>query len=54
MIAALERLKANHEQAAAMPESMSAMAISSGGGFSRLFMTQPPLDERIEALRSGR
>ncbi|MBU0689853.1 MAG: protease HtpX [Gammaproteobacteria bacterium] len=53
MIAALERLKSNHEQAAALPENMSAMAISSGGGFSRLFMTHPPLDERIEALRSG-
>ena len=53
MIAALQRLKANHEQAAVLPESMSAMAISSGGGFSRLFMTHPPLDERIEALRSG-
>jgi heat shock protein HtpX len=54
MIAALERLKANHEQAAAMPQNMSAMAISSGGGFSRLFMTHPPLEERIEALRAGR
>ncbi len=52
MIAALERLKLNHEQAA-MPQNMSAMAISSGGGFSRLFMTHPPLDERIEALRAG-
>jgi heat shock protein HtpX len=54
MIAALERLKANHEQAAAMPQNMSAMAISSGGGFSRLFMTHPPLEERIEALRAGK
>jgi heat shock protein HtpX len=54
MIAALERLKVNHEQAAALPQNMSAMAISSGGGFSRLFMTHPPLDERIEALRAGR
>ena len=53
MISALERLKVNHEQAAAMPQNMSAMAISSGGGFSRLFMTHPPLEERIEALRSG-
>ena len=53
MIAALESLKANHEQAAAMPQNMSAMAISSGGGFSRLFMTHPPLDERIQALRAG-
>ncbi len=53
MIAALERLKLNHEQAAAMPQNMSAMAISSGGGFSRLFMTHPPLEERIEALRAA-
>jgi len=54
MIEALERLKVNHEQAAALPQNMSAMAISSGGGFSKLFMTHPPLDERIEALRAGR
>ena len=54
MISALERLKANHEQAAAMPQNMSAMAISSGGGFSKLFMTHPPLEERIEALRAIR
>ena len=53
MIAALERLKMNHEQAA-MPQNMAAMAISSQGGFSRLFMTHPPLDERIEALRAGK
>jgi heat shock protein HtpX len=52
MINALERLKVNHEQAA-MPQNMAAMAISSQGGFSRLFMTHPPLDERIEALRAG-
>jgi heat shock protein HtpX len=52
MIAALERLKSNHEQAA-MPQNMAAMAISSQGGFSRLFMTHPPLEERIEALRAG-
>jgi Zn-dependent protease with chaperone function len=31
---------------------MAAMAISSSGGFSKLFMTHPPLDERIEALRN--
>ncbi len=54
MIAALERLKLNHEQAAALPKNMSAMAISSGGGLSRLFMSHPPLDERIEALRNAR
>jgi heat shock protein HtpX len=53
MIAALERLKVNHEQAA-LPQNMSAMAISDSSGFSRLFMTHPPLDERIEALRAAR
>jgi heat shock protein HtpX len=53
MIAALERLKINHEQAT-LPEKMAAFGISGGHGFSRLFMTHPPLDERIEALRSGR
>jgi heat shock protein HtpX len=53
MIAALERLKANHEQTA-LPQQMAASGISGGGGFSRLFMTHPPLDERIEALRAAR
>ena len=53
MIAALEKLKMNHEQVA-LPEKMAAFGISGGGGFSRLFMTHPPLDERIAALRAGR
>ncbi|MEW6563708.1 MAG: protease HtpX [Pseudomonadota bacterium] len=52
MIAALERLKINHEQAA-LPQQMAAFGISGGGGFAKLFMTHPPLDERIEALRSA-
>ncbi len=52
MIAALERLKAAHGPAA-LPDSMKAFGISGGGGFSRLFMSHPPLDERIAALRSA-
>ena len=52
MIAALERLKMNHEQAS-LPAEMAASGISGGGGMSRLFMTHPPLDERIAALRAG-
>lgn len=52
MIAALERLKINHEQAA-LPEKIAAFGISGGRSFSKLFMTHPPLDERIEALRAG-
>jgi heat shock protein HtpX len=52
MISALERLKINHEQTA-LPEKIAAFGISGGHGFARLFMTHPPLDERIEALRSA-
>jgi len=53
MIAALERLKVNHEQAT-LPEQMAAFGISGGKSFAKLFMTHPPLDERIAALRAGR
>jgi heat shock protein HtpX len=54
MIAALERLKAAHEPAA-MPKQFAALGISGGGGrgFARLFMSHPPLDERIAALRAS-
>jgi heat shock protein HtpX len=52
MIAALERLKINHEQAA-LPEKMAAFGISGGHAFAKMFMTHPPLDERIAALRNG-
>ena len=52
MIAALEKLKLNHEQVA-LPEKMAAFGISGGSAFSRLFMTHPPLEERIAALRAG-
>jgi heat shock protein HtpX len=50
MIAALERLKTAHEPGA-LPDAMKAFGISGSRGISRLFMTHPPLDERIEALR---
>jgi heat shock protein HtpX len=52
MIAALERLKLNHEQTA-LPQKMAAFGISGGQGMMRLFMTHPPLEERIAALRAG-
>ena len=52
MIAALEKLKINHEQTV-LPEKMAAFGISGGKGMMRLFMTHPPLEERIEALRSA-
>jgi len=55
MIAALERLKAGVEQPH-LPDQMAAFGAFgiSGGigiGLKRLFMSHPPLDERISALR---
>jgi heat shock protein HtpX len=54
MIAALQRLKLNHEPST-LPEAAKAFGISgkARGGLARLFMSHPPLDERIEALRAG-
>jgi heat shock protein HtpX len=53
MINALERLKAAHTP---LPQQMAAFGIASGGpaaGLKRLFMSHPPLDERISALRAA-
>src|ERR1700720_1311512 len=52
MISALEALK--RSQGEPMPPQMQAFGINTGsaGGFMRLFMTHPPLDERIAALQS--
>jgi heat shock protein HtpX len=54
MIAALERLRATHEPAP-LPDKMAAFGISgvAAGGLKRLFMTHPPLEERIAALQRG-
>ena len=54
MIAALQRLKAAHEPST-LPDTVKAFGISGedAWGFKRLFMSHPPLDERIEALRAG-
>ncbi|PSH12385.1 zinc metalloprotease HtpX [Yersinia pseudotuberculosis] len=52
MIAALQRLKTSYEP----QEAGSMMAFCINGKsktFSELFMSHPPLDKRIEALRSG-
>lgn len=51
MIAALERLKQGHEPST-LPQNMAAMGIA-GAKLSRLFMTHPPLDDRIAALRKA-
>jgi heat shock protein HtpX len=51
MIGALEALQRGTPEP--LPEQMQAFGISSGGkqGFARLFMSHPPLEERIDALR---
>lgn len=53
MVAALERLKLNHESH--LPDQMAAFGISGGvaHGLKYLFMSHPPLEERIAALRSA-
>src|ERR1700730_909510 len=52
MIDALQMLK--RSQGAPMPQQLQAFGINTGseGGFMRLFMTHPPLDERIAALKT--
>lgn len=54
MIAALVRLQRSVNQPH-LPDQMKAFGISGGvgHGLRRLFMTHPPLEERIEALRRG-
>lgn len=54
MIAALERLKQAHEPPR-LPDQMAAFGISGGigSGIKKLFMSHPPLDERIAALREA-
>jgi heat shock protein HtpX len=52
MIAALERLKLNHEQST-LPAQVKTFGIAGGGGFARLFMSHPPLEERIAALQAA-
>jgi heat shock protein HtpX len=54
MVAALERLRKSANQPH-LPDQMAAFGISGniGHGLRRLFMTHPPLEERIEALKKG-
>ena len=54
MIAALERLRAQHEPAV-LPDQLAAFGISGGNGLGikKLFMSHPPLGDRIAALRNS-
>src|SRR3989338_423791 len=53
MIAALQRLQAAHAPPQ-LPNQLAAFGISGrmGGGLARLFMSHPPLDERIARLQA--
>lgn len=57
MLGALEKLRAETQAQVAneMPETMTAFGISSGWKrkTSKLFMTHPPLEDRIRALKYG-
>jgi heat shock protein HtpX len=54
MIAALQKLAATYGQST-LPSQVRAFGISGsvGSGFKRLFMSHPPLAERIQALRDA-
>ncbi|MCB1636373.1 MAG: protease HtpX [Xanthomonadales bacterium] len=54
MIAALQRLQANHGPAE-LPQEVAAFGISGGvaQGLKKLFMSHPPLSERIAALQKA-
>ncbi len=53
MVAALQHLQSIH-QPSRLPEQMAAFGISGGAadGFKKLFLSHPPLEERIAALRA--
>ncbi|MCH8497564.1 MAG: protease HtpX [Marinobacter sp.] len=54
MISALQRLKAESEVPDQMPDTLQAFGINRGAreGLAALFMTHPPLDDRIAALQN--
>ena len=54
MISALQRLQAGHGDSS-LPRTIAAFGISGplSQGLKRLFMSHPPLDERIQRLRAG-
>jgi heat shock protein HtpX len=51
MIGALRALQRTHE-APQLPGQLAAFGINSSGGMMRLFMSHPPLEERITALQN--
>ena len=54
MIGALERLRAEQGTPSELPDAMVAFGMRTGGNtMIRLFMTHPPLEERIAALKAA-
>ena len=53
MISALQRLRSEQSLPVHMPDSLTAFGINGGikQGLARMFMSHPPLEERIDALR---
>ena len=51
MIAALQRLAVGHAESS-LPQQVTAFGII-GGGAKKLFMTHPPIEERIAALQAA-
>jgi heat shock protein HtpX len=53
MVSALQALQHSHGEP--LPQQMQAFGINTGssGGIMRLFMSHPPLEERIAALQAG-
>jgi len=51
MISALRTLSGNHEST--LPKAFQAFGIADGGAVSRLFMSHPPIAERIAALQAA-
>jgi heat shock protein HtpX len=53
MIGALRALQRAHEPQP-LPSEFAAFGIRDGGGWSRLFLSHPPLEERIARLEQQR
>ena len=53
MIAALQALGSTRELVGPSDQAVASLKIAGRGGMTRLFMTHPPLEERIAALQSA-
>jgi heat shock protein HtpX len=53
MIAALESLRRHSGARSDLPEQLNAFGIAGGRRFARWFSSHPPIEERIERLRSS-